>query len=150
MSTAEQLDALYELALYNPKNLHQIVDLGVIDETVGSFILKTTGIDVTNFLISIDNYSIIHTLQRHGNPVKEAAKGQLAVQKHHFQEVLSVILEADSVKYDVRRGKEALIFEKKKDPLYFVVKELRQVVKKGKQNRLMLQTFYIKKQSAEP
>jgi hypothetical protein len=150
MSLTEQLDALYELALYNPKNLHQIVDLGVIDETVGSFILKTTGLDVTNYLISIDNYSIIHTLQRHGNPVKEAAKGQLAVQKEHFHEVLSVILEADSVRYDFRRGKEALIFEKRKDPLYFVVKELRQVVKKGKQNRLMLQTFYIKKKSAEP
>jgi hypothetical protein len=48
---------------------------------------------------------------------------------------------------DVRNGKEVLIFEKELDGCCFVLKELRRVTKKGKQNRLMLQTFYIKKKT---
>jgi len=44
-------------------------------------ILEETGIDVKGFVVSIDNYSILHTLLRHGNPAKEAVHAQIAVTK---------------------------------------------------------------------
>jgi hypothetical protein len=147
MSIEEQIAELYDLALENPDNVHYVLDLCQIDESLGSIILATAGVDVTHFWISIDNYGIAHAHQRHGNPTKEAKRGQIAIEKHHFIHILPIICNADNICYDVRNGKEVLIFEKELDGCCFVLKELRRVTKKGKQNRLMLQTFYIKKKT---
>ena len=147
MSIEEQIAELYDLSLNNPDNIHYVLDLYRIDENLGTIILTATGVDVTHFWISIDNYGIVHAHQRHGNPTKEAKRGQIAIEKHHFVTILPIICNADNIRYDVRNGKEVLIFEKEFDNYYFVLKELRRVTKKGKQNRLMLQTFYIKKKT---
>ena len=117
-------------------------------ESLYQDVKKITGIDVTEFLITIDNYSIIHTLERHGNPIKEAKRGQIGIQKHHFMEILDVILNPDTVRYDIRHNRTSLIFEKDKGDTYFIVKEIRQVVKSRKKNRLVLQSFYIVKKNA--
>jgi hypothetical protein len=147
MSIEEQINELYDLALDNPDNIHYVLDLYRIDENLGAIIRAVTGVDVTHFWISIDNYGIAHAHQRHGNATKEANRGQIAIQKHHFAQILPIICNADNIRYDVRNGKEVLIFEKEMEGYYFVLKELRRVTKKGKQNRLMLQTFYIKKKT---
>lgn len=84
-------------------------------------------------------------MNRHSNPIREASKGQIAVEKHHFSTIIDVILMPDRVRYESRQGKETLIFEKTMGNFFVVCKELRKVVKKGKVSRLMLQTFYIKK-----
>jgi hypothetical protein len=99
--------------------------------------------------LSIDNYSIKHILQRHCDPIEEALKGQIKVEKHHFKMIIAVILNPDKVRYEVRRGKESLIFEKKMKDFFVVCEQLHRVVKKGKVNRLRLQTFYIKRNSTD-
>jgi len=43
--------------------------------------------------------------------------------------------------------KETLIFTKETQHCYFVLKEIRRVTKKGKTNRLILQTMYIRKKT---
>ena len=147
MTIEEQIEALYELAVTNKANEYTRLDIGVIDEGLGALINRLTNIDVTDFLITIDTYSITHTLERHGNPIKEAKRGQIAIQKHNFLEILDVILNPDTVRHDVRHNRASLIFEKDKGDRYFIVKEIRQVVKSRKKNRLVLQSFYIIKKT---
>lgn len=147
MNIEEQIEELYELVLNNLENEYKRLDLAIVNQELGAFIKRLTDIDVTEFVFTIDSYSILHTLERHGSPIKEAKRGQIAIQKHHFKEILDVILEPDEVRFDTRRNKESLIFEKDKGDRYFVVKEIRRVVKKRKKSRLVLQSFYIRKKT---
>jgi len=115
-------------------------------------IFEATGVDTDGFMVSIDNYSILHTLQRHGNPVKEAKHGQIAVTKSDFTKLPEILSSPDSVRLDViirKNGvqRDTLIFTKSFEHRYFVLKEIRSVIKKGKVNRLILQTMYIRRHS---
>jgi hypothetical protein len=147
MTIEEQIEELFELTINNIENEYKRIDLGIVSKELGLLISNMTDIDVTDYVLTLDTYSISHTMERHGNPIKEAKLGQIAVQKHHFIEILEVILNPDHVRYDVRNKRASLIFEKEKDDKYFVVKEIRQVQKSRKKNRLVLQTFYIKKKT---
>ena len=79
MTIEEKIEALYEFTLNNLDNQHKRIDIGIVNKELGIFIFNQTNIDVTDYIITIDSYSIIHTLERHGNPVKEAKQGQIAV-----------------------------------------------------------------------
>jgi phage-Barnase-EndoU-ColicinE5/D-RelE like nuclease3 len=147
MTIEEQIEELYEFTLNNLENTFKRVDLFVINQELGAYISQLTNIDVTEFIVTIDTYSIMHTLERHGNPIREAKRGQIGVEKHHFKEILEVILKPDIVRFETRSNRESLIFEKDMGDRYFVVKEIRRVVKKNKQNRLVLQSFYIRKKT---
>ena len=101
-------------------------------------------------MVSVDNYSIFHTLARHGNPAKEAQHGQIAVTKADFTRLPQILVDPDSIRLDTRtlgKGvlKETLVFTKELEHGYFVMKEIRRVTKKGKSNRLILQTMYIRR-----
>jgi hypothetical protein len=145
-----KIEELYEFALNNRANSYQVVDLMEISADLAEKILLTTAVDVSGFTLSIDNYGILHTLERHGNPVREKARGQIAVTKADFTRLLDIINEFDSIRFDKRTHqngvvKESFIFTKELENSYFVAKEIRHVTKKGKRNRLILQTMYIQK-----
>ena len=146
MNINEQIFDLFEFTINDTSNTFKRIDLGIVSHELGQLIKMKTSIDVTNYVISMDTFSIKHTIERHGNPIKEAKLGQIAVQKEHFVEILDVILNPDNVRYNVgSHNRESLIFEKEKEGKFFVVKEIRKVLKSKKKNRIVLQTFYIKK-----
>ena len=145
-----KIEELYDFALNNPENSYQIVDLIDVSADLAEKIMTATGVDVSGFTLSIDNYGILHTLERHGNPVREKARGQLAVTKADFTHLLDIVNDYDSVRFDKRAYqngvfKETFVFMKELENSYFVAKEIRRVTKKGKRNRLILQTMYIQK-----
>jgi len=145
------LEDLYELAVNNLTNEHIRLDFGTIDGELVAKIFAETGVDLTGFVISIDNYGIRHALERHGDEKKEATQGQVAVQKSAFHLLHLVLTEADSITYDPRQRNpnspvvETLIFEKQIGNYHYVFKEVRRVQKKGKTNRLVFQTMFITK-----
>ena len=55
-------------------------------------ILQSTGYMVEGFVISIDNYSIQHTLKRHGDELLKAAHGQKAVMVDDFKLIVNIVL----------------------------------------------------------
>lgn len=77
----QQIEALYDFTLDNPTNEYKVVDIMPIETPLSEYIFRETGVDLRGFWFSIDNYNIVHTLLRHGNPVKESKHGQIAVQK---------------------------------------------------------------------
>ena len=142
---------LYEMAVNNLTNKHFMLDLWTIDEGLGAKIFAETGIDLTGFIVSIDNYGIRHAIERHGDEKKEAKQGQVALQKSVFDLLYLVLTEADSITFDPRQRNpsspkvETLIFEKEIEGYHYVFKEIRRVQKKGKLNRLVFQTMFITK-----
>lgn len=147
-----RIESLYEFALYNPTNEQRIIDIFQIEEALAVQIQESTGLELRGFFVSIDNYGIVHTLLRHGNPAKEAKHGQIAVTKADFVALVEVISAPDTIQLEAKtygKGviKETLIFKKEFEHYYIVVKEIRRVFKKGKINRLILQSMYIRKKT---
>ncbi len=152
MDIKSQIEALYDFALDNPQNEYKIIDIFRIEADFALKIQAATGIEVNGFIVSIDNYSIIHTLLRHGNPAKEAKHGQIAITKSDFIRLVDLLNAPDTIRLDIKTYKngvvkETLIFSKEYEHYYVVAKEIRRVSKKGKTNRLILQTMYIRKKA---
>jgi predicted transcriptional regulator len=90
---------------------------------------------------------IIHTLQQHGNPLSEARRGQIAVEKEDFVKYLDVFLCPDEIRLlgKTKRTQLPLLeFVKVLDGKKFVIKEVRTVIstKKMKASRLIFHTMY--------
>jgi hypothetical protein len=142
------IEELFVLTSNNKTNEHIILDLEIINDELVDKIRNEIGIDFTGFVISIDNYSIKHTLHRHSDEKTEKSLGQVAIVKEDFDLLQLIVNEADRIIYDPRRKSEkspiieTLVFEKKINDFYYVLKEVRRVSKKGKINRLVLQTMY--------
>jgi hypothetical protein len=115
-------------------------------------VLEKTEIDLAGHWFCIDNYGIIHTLEQHGNPITEAKRGQIAVQREDFLLILEVFLQPDEVKLagQTKRTNLPLIqFEKELEDKKIIVKEVRTVTstKKKKLSRLVFHTMYKIKKS---
>jgi thioredoxin-like negative regulator of GroEL len=145
------IEELYDLSLQVVGNEHIVLVLGEISPALAARVLSETGVDVAGFQLIVDNYSIRHTVERHGDPAQEARQGQVAVEKKDFSLLLTILEEADTIWYSPRQKSpkspliETLIFEKQLEDFYYVLKEVRRVTKKGKSNRLALQTMYLTK-----
>jgi hypothetical protein len=146
-----KIEDLYDFALNNPENELRIIEITRIEKELAEAIQLKTGIDLSDFVIAIDNYGIKHTIERHGDAKKEARFGQIAIQKSDFSLIEKIVREADSIRYDPRQKTpksvviETFIFEKEIDDVYYVVKDVRRVTKRGKRNTLVFQTMYKKK-----
>ncbi len=142
-----QINDLYDECLNNFEPFHKKLDLFEIPDTLVSRILTETNLDLSGFWICIDNFGIIHTLEKHGSPVSEAKRGQIAVEKEDFITMIEVCLNADTIK-NIGVSKHSqnpiLQFEKRINDRVFVVKEVRLITskKKNKLNRLVFHTMY--------
>lgn len=105
----------------------------VMTETIGlidnaAFIFQKTGLDLTGFTRLIDNYGIRHTLKQHGNPAKEAGRGQLAVTLDDFGLIPLITSQPDHVFLDGKNkiGREVIVFVKLIDGIgYWHAEEIR-------------------------
>ena len=142
-----KINDLYDECLTNFEPFHRKLDLFEIPETLVSRILTEIKLDLSGFWICIDNFGIMHTLEKHGSPVSEAKRGQVAVEKEDFITIIEVCLNADSIKnigFSKHSQNPILQFEKKINDKIFVVKEVRLITskKKNKINRLVFHTMY--------
>jgi len=143
----DKINALYDACLETKTPFHQKIDVCVVPDDLATMVLETTNIDIFNHLITIDNYGIIHTLQQHSNPITEAKRGQVAIERDDFVKWLEVVLQPDEVKHlgDTKRTNLPLLqFEKIIENKKIVVKEVRtiQSTKKQKVSRLVFHTMY--------
>ncbi|WP_295451933.1 phage minor head protein [uncultured Thiodictyon sp.] len=91
-------------------------------------ILRETGLDLTGYARAMDNYGVRHTLKQHGNPAREAARGQIAVSEHDFALVELITSAWDRVFLDGKNaiGRDVIVFVKVIDGVgYRYVEEIR-------------------------
>ncbi len=146
MDIFKAIEELFELA-FNGTNEFKSIDIGVVDSKLAQKIQKATGFDLIDFLISLDSYGIIHAVNRHSDYTEKNLQ-QVGITKIDFTKVIDVITNADkieSIGISWATGKPLLRFQKQLQNTHFVVLEIRIVKKKGKKNRLVVSTIYIKK-----
>ena len=128
-------------SISDKKNKH-IEVLRKISDTEADFLLKKTGLDLKGYSHSIDNYSILHILKKHGSK-KELQRGQIPVTIKDIQNFPTIVSDYDDVKYAGKSkiGRDTIRFEKNiGDNLVLVFEEMR-IGKK----LLALSTMYIQK-----
>ncbi len=138
---------LYEICLEKTEPFHIKIDICLVPNYLSDLVFQNTGIDISNHLITIDNYGIIHSLHKHGNPISESKRGQVALQKEDFIKFIDVIFEPDSIVLldkSKRSSLPLLQFEKVINDRKIVVKEIRTITssKKNKVSRLVFHTMY--------
>ena len=148
-SINKEISELYEYALHDKSNKLKIICIGKVNSELADKIFNATNKKLQGYKICIDNYGILHTLKKHGNPVKEAKSGQIAVTKQDFCNIYSIVFNPDNVidKGKSHAGNDRLVFEKTIENKYFVVKEVRKKspTKKGTEKRLVFVTMFIRK-----
>lgn len=124
------------------KKKQHIEVLRKVSDTEADFLLKKTGLDLKGYSHSIDNYSILHILKKHGSK-KELQRGQIPVTIKDIQNFPTIVSDYDDVKYAGKSkiGRDTIRFEKNiGDNLVLVFEEMR-IGKK----LLALSTMYIQK-----
>ena len=103
---------LFDFALNNPDNKKQIIDIFIINELLAKKIEKSTQLFVEKYHFSIDNYSILHTLNKHGNEITEQERGQIAVIKNDFTLIQDIIENSNSIELSEKKfqSKNVIIF----------------------------------------
>jgi hypothetical protein len=139
--------ALYEACLENTTPFHRKLDLFLVPEDLVQKILEATQLDVSGHWVSIDNFGIIHALEQHGNPLFEAKRGQIAIEKEDFARFIEVLLNPDeimSVGVTKRTNLPLIQFVKILEGKKIVVKEIRTItsLKKQKLSRIVFHTMY--------
>jgi hypothetical protein len=150
----DAIKALFDFSMNNVNNEHQELIIGTVDEILAEKIRIDTGVDLSGFIISLNCYSISHTMKKHGSVIKENNRGQEAINIADFQSIMNIISDYDTIDYEQTqlRGAsdiiETLIFKKDSESdCHYVVEEIKRVKKKGKTNQLVLKTMYIKRKS---
>ena len=148
----EQINLLYEECLIKKEQFHTKIDICLVPDNLAKRVFEITNIDISNHWITIDNYGITHTLLQHGNPISEAKRGQIAIEKDDSTNFINVILQPDKIIVlgnTKRSNLPQLQFEKIILNKKIVVKEVRTVTskKKNKVSRLVFQTMYKKTKS---
>ena len=138
---------LYDECLENTQPFHRKLDLFLVPEYLANKVLKATGLDIGRHWVCIDNFGILHTLEQHGNPLSEAKRGQIAVEKEDFASFLDVFLDPDEIQLAgiTKRTNLPLIqFIKTMGDKKIVVKEVRTIIstKKQKLSRVVFHTMY--------
>ncbi len=123
------------------KNQHIEVLRKVSDEEA-DFLLKKTGLNLKGYSHSIDNYSILHILKKHGSK-KELQRGQIPVTIEDIRKFPTIVSDYDDVEYVGKSniGRDTIRFEKSIGGNNVLVFEEMRVGKK----LLALSTMYIQK-----
>jgi hypothetical protein len=135
-----EIEKIYNLALFS--NKYKIIDIGILNADTIIRIKKAVNVDLQGYKICIDTNSIKHILKQHGNPIKEAQHGQIAVTNSDFEKISSIINNPDKImKGNINN---TIKFIKRIGYKYFVIEEVKTHLN-NKKNRIILKTMYIKK-----
>ena len=127
---------LYDSAL-NPKdNSLKRISLGKVSaENVRrvkeAAAKKGVDIDLSGYTRDMDNYSIRHIHGRHGDPITEARRGQIAVTRKDIARIPEIVETADEITYEGETdlGRDGMLYKKRIDGTVYYLEEVR--TKKG-------------------
>ncbi len=156
-NSIELIDALFDFVVTNAANDYWRIDIGEVSKDMSQTIYNETNLELLGYTISMDSYGFRHLLNRHGVADNEMLRGQTSVQKKDLRFIFQILETPDLIMNSgkSRLGHPCILIEKIiSDKNYFTVWEVRtiQSVQKlrKKKHRLILQTFYIRKQTKKP
>jgi hypothetical protein len=142
----EILDLIKEIeqAEIDGTNVSKVIILGNISTQTLEKIKLLSELDLSDFVISIDSFSIRHILQGHGNKKRENNRGQEAVTARDFEMISEIINNPDTILFDGlnKQRNYSFQFQSEIKNKYFVFTEVR---KGRKQLSLKTMRIYLTK-----
>ena len=142
----EILDLIEEIkqAEIDGRNVSKIILLGNISTETLEKIKLISALDLSDFVISMDSFSIRHILQGHGNKKRENNRGQEAVTERDFEIILEIINNPDTIIFDGlnKHRNHSFQFQSEINNKYFIFTEVR---KGRKQLALKTMRIYLTK-----
>jgi hypothetical protein len=138
---------LYDESLEKIDHFHKKLELFVVPIEIANFVMSKLNLDIENHIVTIDNFGILHSLEEHGNPITEAKRGQISIEKNDFVKIIDVLLYPDEINFIglTKHTKLPLLqFIKEIENKIYIVKEVRTITsqKKKKVSRLVFHTMY--------
>jgi hypothetical protein len=100
--------------------------LGKISKSEADLIKQKTGINVSGYYRVIDSYSIIHTLNTHGDKEKEALRGQLPISAKDFENIPLIVNTKNIVyKGKNKKGLDVILYSAELNNRYYYAEEIR-------------------------
>ncbi len=141
----QSITKLTEAILSDSTNAHFNYEFARVSKTQAALVQPSVNVNLTGAPRIIDSSAIRHTLRQHGNPSKEATRGQVAIIPADFEHVPDIIQSADDISYlgeNPRRQPVFLFTKRIGEFVYFVVEAVR-FAKRG--TKLVFETMYKRK-----
>ena len=142
ISTLQDAVSFVRNALSNKQNVDRAY-LGKVPDRVAQKVLADTGVDIRGMGAMMNGNDVRHIMKDHGDPMAEAARGQVPVTPDDIARIPEVISAPDRVIVSPEtdsKGRTALVFEKQIGDKYITI----QGVSDGK-HVLQTDTLYIRK-----
>ncbi len=140
-----ELVDLYEFAFNNPENKQRVVRYRPVQASEAARLKAAAGVEVEGFDHVVDNYSVRHMLEQHGNPHIEKSRGQVAITEDDILRIPEIVDAPDRVSSAglTKQGRETILYQKRiGDEVYYL-----EEVRTGKK-QLAPVTMYKKKEAA--
>lgn len=141
ISTLQDAVSFVRNALSNKQNVDRAY-LGKVPDRVAQKVLADTGVDIRGMGAMMNGNDVRHIMKDHGDPMAEAARGQVPVTPDDIARIPEVISAPDRVTVSPEtdsKGRTALVFEKQIGDKYITI----QGVSDGK-HVLQTDTLYIR------
>ena len=90
---------LFEICIEKTEPFHIKIDICIVPNYLSDLVFEKTGIDISNHLITIDNYGITHAILKHGNIKTELNRGQIDLEKEDFILFFDRIITSDNISF---------------------------------------------------
>ena len=139
----QSINELVQNALLYPTK-HQEIQLGRLKPSVAKSISNLIKSELKYSEIFIDTFKVRHAIAGHGDALKEAKRGQIAITIDDFRFIPLAIKEPDKIEYGGknRLGQDVLNFSKKIGNVLVVAVAVRV---KSKGNIIVFESMYKKK-----
>lgn len=117
--------------------------INIISEKESERIEIATGICLLGYERIIDYSGIIHTINKHGNPIIENQRGQIAVTEKDFLLIDIICKKPDSISLSLkknRRGMKVIVYQKLIGETYYYLEEIR-----VRRKKVAMENMYKKK-----
>ena len=146
ISTFSEAVSFVKNALSNKQNVDRAY-LGKVPDAVAQKVLAETGINISGYSAVIPGDSVRHMFKRHGDPIAEAALGQIPLTPEIAAKIPEILAAPDKVTISEKtdaNGRPALLFEKSIGDRYVTV----QAVSNGTHS-IQTDTLYIRKKTPQ-
>ncbi|MEI7733203.1 MAG: hypothetical protein WCO56_26770 [Verrucomicrobiota bacterium] len=125
--SGKELGDLYEAAKTQAGNATKVSTYQTVSDAEAEKIKASTGLNVSGYVHAVDTYSLKHIHNSHGNPEKEAARGQVHVTREDIEKIPEIVQHADKIEYGgkTKLGREAIRYTKKMGPNTILIEEVR-------------------------
>ncbi|NNF99489.1 MAG: hypothetical protein HKM93_08935 [Desulfobacteraceae bacterium] len=127
----KEISDLYDYSITDKSNKPKEVVYRQVTDDQAIKIKNETGLEVSGYSHAIGNYAIKHIMKRHGDPVKETPRGQIAITREDIRQIPDITENPDKIELlTTKLNKPGIGYTKRYNGTVFYLEEVRTGKKK--------------------